>query len=97
MIRRPPRPTLFPYTTLFRSTVVSLGDEPPAIDVIANVSAGTEVSTVAVTAKATGAAGNTTNTPAVTATVVDRERTPLNSTHPIISYAVFCSTTQDEN
>ncbi len=31
-------------------TVVSLGDEPPAIDVIANVSAGTEVSTVAVTA-----------------------------------------------
>src|SRR5256885_7446470 len=32
MIRRPPRSTLFPYTTLFRSPVVHLGYTPPAYD-----------------------------------------------------------------
>src|SRR3712207_8813058 len=35
MIRRPPRSTLFPYTTLFRSTarsVISLGSSPPSTD-----------------------------------------------------------------
>src|SRR5690348_18043236 len=72
MIRRPPRSTLFPYTTLFRSVAelhapfthqeillrgaLGLGD-----DVQVNPSGG-----------------------------VDRKSTRLNSSHPSISYAVFC-------
>src|SRR5690348_17364665 len=63
MIRRPPRSTLFPYTTLFRSR--------------------------ARTARRTrrGARGNTCR---ATAAGPDRKSTRLNSSHPSISYAVFC-------
>src|SRR5438876_1684374 len=69
MIRRPPRSTLFPYTTLFRSAsmdrlvdyvvrpviVVERGGQPPP-----------------------------------RSTTIDRKSTRLNSSHPSISYAVFC-------
>src|SRR5258708_14332357 len=66
MIRRPPRSTLFPYTTLFRSRTLNrsrrgntlyvklLGSEPGAV------------------------------------VSLDRKSTRLNSSHQIISYAVFC-------
>src|SRR2546428_5078223 len=39
MIRRPPRSTLFPYTTLFRSKLISLieDDEPEAVEAVARV------------------------------------------------------------
>src|SRR5258708_15514965 len=69
MIRRPPRSTLFPYTTLFRSADAfsrgfskvgagrSLGDEPVGSSKAAER---------------------------------DRKSTRLNSSHQIISYAVFC-------
>src|SRR5256885_7652953 len=64
MIRRPPRSTLFPYTTLFRSPVAK-----PA-------------------APAAGDAKKTTlHKPAGT---TDRKSTRLNSSHLVISYAVFC-------
>src|SRR5947208_10180579 len=66
MIRRPPRSTLFPYTTLFRS---------PA----AGGKAGGKLLVVWQTE------GNS-NDPAVG----DRKSTRLNSSHQIISYAVFC-------
>src|SRR6267154_2899283 len=59
MIRRPPRSTLFPYTTLFRSAV-----DPP------RPAAGGHRRRVGPTA--------------------DRKSTRLNSSHPSISYAVFC-------
>src|SRR5258708_3155208 len=63
MIRRPPRSTLFPYTTLFRSIGV------PAVSY-------------------TGAqAGILTDQ---VFTKADRKSTRLNSSHQIISYAVFC-------
>src|SRR5260221_9149407 len=63
MIRRPPRSTLFPYTTLFRSVLVDLalalvlhdGDLYPFAE-----------------------------------DVRDRKSTRLNSSHTVISYAVFC-------
>src|SRR3954464_6716221 len=63
MIRRPPRSTLFPYTTLFRSNdtatieiyTLSLHDALPMV-----------------------------------AVSLDRKSTRLNSSHTIISYAVFC-------
>src|SRR5690348_18185589 len=62
MIRRPPRSTLFPYTTLFRSVAgVNLGD---AVDVLLDASAHPRRA--------------------------DRKSTRLNSSHPSISYAVFC-------
>src|SRR2546430_9572589 len=81
MIRRPPRSTLFPYTTLFRSlrqhretipipagrgTIVDHTGEPLAI--------GEQTTTVFADPKA----------------VTDRKSTRLNSSHSQISYAVFC-------
>src|SRR2546426_4752691 len=67
MIRRPPRSTLFPYTTLFRSQVFrSFGASLLAVD--------------------RDAAG-----PRVDAFErLDRKSTRLNSSHLVISYAVFC-------
>src|SRR3990170_3615964 len=61
MIRRPPRSTLFPYTTLFRSCFIS------SIEWLSNMSM------IAGEAKP-----------------LDRKSTRLNSSHQIISYAVFC-------
>src|SRR5258708_18580706 len=68
MIRRPPRSTLFPYTTLFRSgdieaaVVVDDGD----LGIVQHVAGEVEQSQG------------------------DRKSTRLNSSHQIISYAVFC-------
>src|SRR5256885_12897550 len=63
MIRRPPRSTLFPYTTLFRSAALlgavrTLGQEVAKQGIRANC--------------------------------IDRKSTRLNSSHLVISYAVFC-------
>src|SRR5690348_18128828 len=80
MSRRPPRSTLFPYTTLFRSAVqvrievaLELGDvrlrHRPEVDVPDGV-----------------VARGVHRQPACE----DRKSTRLNSSHPSISYAVFC-------
>src|SRR5258708_20535293 len=69
MIRRPPRSTLFPYTTLFRSP-------PPGLQVV--VVAPRRDLSVAQLEHADDARGG------------DRKSTRLNSSHQIISYAVFC-------
>src|SRR2546427_5874753 len=74
MIRRPPRSTLFPYTTLFRSPTVRSGLAPPATTVDRKVVAGFV---------ALAGAG-------ALAPVLDRKSTRLNSSHSQISYAVFC-------
>src|SRR5687768_17837013 len=75
MIRRPPRSTLFPYTTLFRSPRrVALGSADRSSDA-PNVAAGS------VPAPAQEAAAAATE---------DRKSTRLNSSHGYISYAVFC-------
>src|SRR5690349_23919742 len=77
IIRRPPRSTLFPYTTLFRSDRVhadgGLGDRAPA-----DVDAGHDG-----TAGDAGGDGRR-------AARRDRKSTRLNSSHVEISYAVFC-------
>src|SRR2546422_6061090 len=84
MIRRPPRSTLFPYTTLFRSPAASLVTAEscwvPPTAIVADVGV-----TVTETS-ATIAVGGTQQLSAVT----DRKSTRLNSSHGYISYAVFC-------
>src|SRR3989442_10901629 len=74
MIRRPPRSTLFPYTTLFRS-LASEDLEEPAERVV-DLSGGLQVLDGA----------EELQTPAQ----IDRKSTRLNSSHVRISYAVFC-------
>src|SRR2546427_1840589 len=75
MIRRPPRSTLFPYTTLFRSMVSRIYLE----DLPALVRAGRiPIATVDAAVRR------------VLAGKRDRKSTRLNSSHSQISYAVFC-------
>src|SRR5258708_24523769 len=69
MIRRPPRSTLFPYTTLFRSA-----PEDP-------------LATKLALAQEFNAIGDSDG--------ADRQSTRLNSSHQIISYAVFCLKKKD--
>src|SRR5256885_12156049 len=75
MIRRPPRSTLFPYTTLFRSA-------SPAQDVS---QVATRVHTHHLGVHIRAAASH----PRRRASA-DRKSTRLNSSHLVISYAVFC-------
>src|SRR5258707_9707841 len=76
MIRRPPRSTLFPYTTLFRSRVVILEQRPvPSVGIRQEYGVGQVLSqTVRVDNR----------------NHLDRKSTRLNSSHANISYAVFC-------
>src|SRR3712207_9587023 len=81
MIRRPPRSTLFPYTTLFRSLVSSawLGDAARG----RQLASGTPMVTRVLSDPAMLLFGAST-------LLVDRKSTRLNSSHANISYAVFC-------
>src|SRR3712207_8630644 len=85
MIRRPPRSTLFPYTTLFRSlAIVRLGIG--RVEVLVGLERARDLLDQAVRG------------PVVAARIVrfdrrwaqDRKSTRLNSSHANISYAVFC-------
>src|SRR5688572_30971898 len=84
MIRRPPRSTLFPYTTLFRSR----GREADPVDLAL---AGREL---LVTGRALPNGGGLVVMRDVTELrrleTIDRKSTRLNSSHSQISYAVFC-------
>src|SRR5687768_17787577 len=89
MIRRPPRSTLFPYTTLFRSLVCvaghdhALADEPPTPAAPGLRSEPASACLVDRVAKITLATRSTRH-------ALDRKSTRLNSSHGYISYAVFC-------
>src|SRR5690348_17415748 len=87
MIRRPPRSTLFPYTTLFRSlypiALLLLAARP--FELFAALAA---KRTVAQAVRATRPLAILAS-PWV-ALSLDRKSTRLNSSHPSISYAVFC-------
>src|SRR5258708_18920730 len=83
MIRRPPRSTLFPYTTLFRSKV---WDAATGRELLTLNAHDDRLSSVAISADGRRIV---TGSDDLTAKV-DRKSTRLNSSHQIISYAVFC-------
>src|SRR5256885_12677540 len=74
MIRRPPRSTLFPYTTLFRSAGETV--------LVWGIGGGVSLAAMRI-AKLVGAKTIVTSSR-------DRKSTRLNSSHLVISYAVFC-------
>src|SRR5947209_16322450 len=91
MHRRPPRSTLFPYTTLFRSAVAT-----EALDRLQPTAAshdrvmilelmGRDAGHIALTAGIAGGADVI-----LVPEIADRKSTRLNSSHANISYAVFC-------
>src|SRR5438034_2269954 len=82
MIRRPPRSTLFPYTTLFRSIIRGEIKFTRFRDVQIEDLLGREPVRMEQTAMAQLIRGKT--------VLVDRKSTRLNSSHTVISYAVFC-------
>src|SRR2546430_6809203 len=77
MIRRPPRSTLFPYTTLFRSTTCALLPAPHGVRAYVQVASKKRLTGVE-------RLPDPANFPR------DRKSTRLNSSHSQISYAVFC-------
>src|SRR5690349_23940909 len=77
MIRRPPRSTLFPYTTLFRSSVQS------SVSILLSVPGKPEQANQR---QCFGSPGLAVSAPRCR----DRKSTRLNSSHVEISYAVFC-------
>src|SRR3712207_8700131 len=92
MIRRPPRSTLFPYTTLFRSLGARLATGPTlsygAIRRSVAFAAGHGLEeSVAFEAEMMALTGRTEDHRNA---VADRKSTRLNSSHAHISYAVFC-------
>src|SRR5437588_9365639 len=76
MIRRPPRSTLFPYTTLFRSFPFPYRPRAAASS--------------ARPAHHTAIRPDGRQLPRIAADFRDRKSTRLNSSHTVISYAVFC-------
>src|SRR2546422_8419487 len=78
MIRRPPRSTLFPYTTLFRSAVIGrvFWEEP-----VRRATADADLMSSLLALEAKGLVSSASR---------DRKSTRLNSSHGYISYAVFC-------
>src|SRR5436853_5918726 len=90
MIRRPPRSTLFPYTTLFRS-----GAADGRVDLL-----GVELAAL-LKERAVAAALLPLDDPGaaldVADDVTDRKSTRLNSSHLGISYAVFCLKKKKQN
>src|SRR5258707_11903517 len=83
MIRRPPRSTLFPYTTLFRSEGDAVGVGPGRISAYGRAGRGEQPGDVC---------APVIDDPYICAVEsdADRKSTRLNSSHANISYAVFC-------
>src|SRR5256885_2519005 len=95
MIRRPPRSTLFPYTTLFRSRSLGrvsvpmwlaiLSDQLPVVALVGRYPANKLIGRETLHRCNLAAAFFAQGCPRT-----DRKSTRLNSSHLVISYAVFC-------
>src|SRR3712207_8465820 len=88
MIRRPPRSTLFPYTTLFRSIVA--GDDVEDSSVDNSDHSVSDSHNTDVDVDVDDSPINIGGDQAVDSFNGDRKSTRLNSSHANISYAVFC-------
>src|SRR3712207_7301414 len=96
MIRRPPRSTLFPYTTLFRSEsgqasnqlTVRVGAD--SVRFLANGQQVAAISRQTITRTGGKAGLRINHNLDIHVTGLDRKSTRLNSSHANISYAVFC-------
>src|SRR2546422_5642163 len=86
MIRRPPRSTLFPYTTLFRSYKITVNEcwdllrKKKVRPLVYEADLSEEQARRIITSEEEGAGPD----------IRDRKSTRLNSSHGYISYAVFC-------
>src|SRR3712207_8996579 len=87
MIRRPPRSTLFPYTTLFRSALLRLDQR-----LVRPVRRSRRTHLASAVGAAGGEVGDRLRVVlgAAPGLGLDRKSTRLNSSHANISYAVFC-------
>src|SRR5260221_6345643 len=92
MIRRPPRSTLFPYTTLFRSTSRGRGPgcRKPTIDGSGLFRYPPERRAGCPSTVRRHGDDQQDDTPDGTMRCIDLKSTRLNSSHTVISYAVFC-------
>src|SRR3712207_7413728 len=92
MIRRPPRSTLFPYTTLFRSRGVGLETSEAAVAACGVFERGPQRGTGGVGPQHLGEVqlGGRRLPQQEVRQAKDRKSTRLNSSHANISYAVFC-------
>src|SRR5256885_13341639 len=94
MIRRPPRSTLFPYTTLFRSGLHGIDDDDAVLAfcdgaVLSGLDARRVVAVVT--------HGGNIRDVDHRHLAADRKSTRLNSSHLVISYAVFCLKKKQQN
>src|SRR3712207_8773459 len=88
MIRRPPRSTLFPYTTLFRSALIDVVRAARNLRAEKRLKPGEFIEAFLVTPDERVRAALEGRRELVEA--LDRKSTRLNSSHANISYAVFC-------
>src|SRR3712207_7918924 len=89
MIRRPPRSTLFPYTTLFRSLPCGWKNDIPANRTSSRLQPGSSSERGSL-APPGRVGGRATRHLGRLIPALDRKSTRLNSSHANISYAVFC-------
>src|SRR5258706_11464663 len=93
MIRRPPRSTLFPYTTLFRSRRAPIAamvrGSPPIVSRPSDAGHLIETNRSQLTIGWGRGIGGSISTPAAPAHGQNRKSTPLNSSHRPNSYAAF--------
>src|SRR3712207_7054190 len=101
MIRRPPRSTLFPYTTLFRSGVYAAFTRPaatpitwdsvtPRFDDFSQLNLWASIAFAYAGLELCAVMGDEVKNPGRNLARSDRKSTRLNSSHANISYAVFC-------
>src|SRR3989454_7671561 len=95
MIRRPPRSTLFPYTTLFRSCISVRSVDHESLVIVLSTGGspldGAALSELAEVRVAWVRVEREGDAACLAARVLqDRKSTRLNSSHLVISYAVFC-------
>src|SRR2546421_2548344 len=90
MIRRPPRSTLFPYTTLFRSVYFRILNEQSQLADQVNAASSASQDDITTPGHMPGVVISSWEADEAALTWSDRKSTRLNSSHDQISYAVFC-------